>query len=209
MTTIATNQPGPLDVAVLAAMPLAAVPLDGRFVALGTGRRLLAARDGFYIEAANASLYVRWRIAACVTPWGPITDAIRLRHGPIPLSFAQQLGKAAREAHPREMAALVLAESDGAYSLRFPPSQATGASVSYSDADYAEDALVIDAHSHGQFPAIFSRMDDDSDRSRFGPHLSVVFGRCNPGGQIEYAVRLCVGDYLLPIPDATFEELFA
>ncbi|MEY2117291.1 PRTRC system protein A [Rhodanobacter sp. FW106-PBR-R2A-1-13] len=209
MNLLATSAPGALDLAILAALPLVAVPVEGAFEPLTQGRRLLLARDGLYIEAANAGLYVRRRIVGCSAPWGQVSEAVILRQGAIPASVASELGRAARGAYPNEMAALVLATPDGGYAVHHPYADATGGSVSYADTGYDEDALVIDAHSHGEHPAYFSRMDDDSDRSRIGPHLSVVFGRCAPGGSIEVNARVCVGDYLLPMNRSEFEELFA
>ncbi|MBN8801458.1 MAG: hypothetical protein J0H05_07295 [Stenotrophomonas acidaminiphila] len=52
-------------------------------------------------------------------------------------------------------------------------------------------------------------MDDESDRSRCGPHVSMVFGHCIDRPSTKVAVRVCVGHYLIPLSDDLWTELFA
>lgn len=183
-------------------MPLSAVPVDGAFAPLSEpGRRVLAAADGIYVEARSLALYVRQRVAEIALPYGAILPALALLHGPIPRVVFRGLKELALSAHPNEMAALVLADPSchGAYRVTTPDGSASTGSVRYDDTGYDENLLVIDAHSHGFHRAIFSATDDRSDRSRLGPHISVVFGACQDETSYETAVRVCIGPYLIPI----------
>jgi len=74
--------------------------------------------------------------------------------------------------------------------------------VSYSDEAVDPNTLVLDMHSHGHFGAAFSRTDDESDCSRPGPHLSLVFGKCESRSTLRGALRLCIAPYLLALPMA-------
>jgi len=208
----ATDQPGPMDVATAAALPLVAMPLDGAFEPLPTpGRRLLVAHDGTYLEARSPALYVRVRLSEHDLPYGSIGPAITLSFGPIPRAIARQLKDMALAEHPNEMAALVVASdvTPGAYLLHQPVGRSTRGSVSYVDTGYDESLLVIDAHSHGHFGANFSSTDDCSDQSRIGPHVSLVFGHCATRAQCEISARVCVGRHLVPLSTACLEGLFA
>jgi len=210
MSMFATLMPGVMDMATQAAMPLLAMPLDGMFEPLARhGRRILAAQDGMYLEAFSDALYVRLRLSQHSLPYGNVSPEIVLANGPIPRELARQLKALSLEAHPNEMAALVLADAAGGYSILKPEGSATHGSVSYADTGYDESKLVIDAHSHGHFGPAFSPTDDDSDRSRIGPHISLVFGHCASREGCEIAVRVCVGRYLIPISNAVLEGLFA
>ena len=80
----------------------------------GAGRRLLVARDGIYIEAANDALYVRLRLVALHTPYGELTEAVALRGARMPRAFARTLKERSLASHPCEMAALIVAASRSA-----------------------------------------------------------------------------------------------
>jgi len=208
----ASLQPGPLDMATQAALPLLAVPLDSPFEELAApGRRILVAQDGLYLEARSPSMYVRVRLSEHQLPYGRIGDRINLASGPIPRAIARQLKDLALTAHPKEMAALVLScsASTGEYWVHQPCSTATGGSVSYLDRGYDESMLVLDVHSHGHYGACFSATDDLSDQSRIGPHISLVFGHCATREGCEISARVCIGSHLIPLSTSTLECLFA
>lgn len=211
MSMLATTDPGPLDRALLLGLPVVGMPLQGPFVPLTEGRRLLLANDGLYIEAASAALYVRLRVGAAFSPYGQTTEALDFRNGPIPRSIASVLARAARDAHPHEMAALIVADANagGGYRVLHPDASSSRGSVTYDDSGYEDALLVIDAHSHGAHDAFFSPTDDASDLSRMGPHISLVFGRCGPTDQLKLVARVCIGHYLVPIPVDSVEGLFA
>jgi PRTRC system protein A len=208
----ATEQTGPLDAAIAQMLPINAVPLEGTFSPLaGAGRRLLVARDGIYVEAANDALYVRLRLVALHTPYGELTEGVALRGAPMPRAFARTLMERSLASHPCEMAALIVADAGepAGYRLIEPEGQGHVGQVTYADHGYDDAKLVIDAHSHGPFPSIFSHTDNASDRSRGGPHLSVVFGHCGERASTTVAIRACVGNYLIPLDETHFSELFA
>jgi len=202
----------PLDAATEHAMPLRAVPIQGAFEPLDApGRRLLAARDGIYVEACSEALYIRVRCVAMHTPYGETSEALTLRGPRIPKALARNLMERSLAAHPREMAALIVADAADPSGYRLIEPEATGfvGRVTYADHGYDEARLVIDAHSHGPYPARFSGVDDESDRSRCGPHVSMVFGHCIDRPSTKVAVRVCVGHYLIPLSDDLWTELFA
>lgn len=211
MLAVACDAPAPLDLAAWAGMPLACVPLGAPFQPLTAGQRLLVARDGLYLEAASPALYVRLRLASAPTVWGSIEPAITLVNGRIPRSLMMDLCTLSLEAHPKEMAALVLADADapGGYRLHRPDGVGHVGAVTYDDTAYAEGSLVVDAHSHGPYPSVFSATDDVSDRSRLEPHLSLVFGACGDRETLSVAARVCVGDYLIRLTDDQMGALIA
>jgi PRTRC genetic system protein A len=211
MSLLATAEPGPLDRALQLGLPVVGMPLQGSFVPLTEGRRLLVGKDGLYIEAASPALYVRLRVAEAFSPYGAVSETLVLRHGPIARSIAAEIAHAARAAHPMEMAALIVAEAgaSGGYRLIRPDASSSPGSVTYDDGGYDDALLVIDAHSHGAHDAFFSATDDVSDLSRMGPHISVVFGHCGPRDQLTVVARVCIGHYLIPIPADSLEGCFA
>lgn len=208
MTTIASLLPTPLDRAIAAVLPVAVAPKGGELEPVRFGQRLLIASDGIYIEAAHPALYVRQRVSAGTFPYGSTDECVTLPAGPIPRDLYDQLVAAALGAHPHEMAALVVLSADG-YVLHRPKAVATAGSVRYDDHGYGDCPLVIDAHSHGHHAGYFSRTDDESDRSRPGPHLSLVFGRCAARATVEVCLRACVAGYLISLTPSTLRSLFA
>lgn len=195
-----------LDSALLSASPVAVVPGHSPFVPLDSpGRRILLARDGVYLEARSAVLWCRFRLASCALPFGPLTalngstTALALIGGPLGRSVFDRLATLAEMAHPNEMAALVVREDDGSDRIHVPAQTGRLGAVSYNDADTTESRLLLDVHSHGPFPASFSATDNASDRSRIGPHISLLFGHCESGATLRFAARLCVGSHLIAL----------
>lgn len=211
MTALACAAPEPIDLAAWAGLPVACVPLGGVFEPVTAGQRLLVAGNGLFIEAASPALYARLQLADATTPWGASHETLELRHGLIPRALARQLSRMAMEAHPKEMAALIVADADteSRYRLLIPEGAGGVGHITYGDTDYAEGALVIDAHSHGPYPAQFSATDDHSDRSRLEPHISLVFGSCATPMTLSFAARLCIGHYLIPLPNTLIQGCFA
>lgn len=189
-----------LDVVALATLPTAPVFHATENPPLAPGeRRLLVARDGAYLEARSDALHVCLRIAAFRTPYAAQDEFVRCVHGPIPRHVWAGLCEAALAASPTEMARLVVA-TEGGYTLVEPPVSSAGSGhVTFDESLIEEGSLVIDAHSHGNGRAFFSGQDDQSDLTRTGPHISVVFGRCGAADRLELAARVCVPPYLLPI----------
>lgn len=195
------------DAALQAAFPIVPVPRYGALPELASGaRRYLAAADGLYLEARGA-IDVCARVAATALPYGPIGDRppVALPYGPIPAAVVDEAVARAREASPHETALLVLAGADR-YELVVPTiTEATRGSVRYEEQGIDATRVVLDIHSHGRLPAYFSSTDDASDLSRIGPHVSLVFGRCE-GDELEAAVRICCGHHLLDWSYSEFSE---
>ena len=208
MTTVAALLPSSLDAAIAAMLPVAVAPKAVPFAPLTSGQRLVLAEDGVYLEAAHSALYARLRLVGGKFPYGALSESLSLPSGPIPRALYDQLLADSLEAYPNEMAALVIATPDG-YALHRPTAKATAGSVRYDDHGYGDHPLVIDAHSHGHHAAYFSRMDDESDRSRTGPYVSVVFGNCSSPERVNACLRVCVAGYLIPLPLPTLRSLFA
>ena len=211
LSSLVAGSASVLDSAMLAACPVAIVPgQPGDFVALiSPGRRVLLAHDGVYLEARSQVLSCRVRLAECDLPFGPLTQDVTLIDGrPIARSVFDQLTHMALHAHPNEMAALITRDESGADRLIVPNQTGTLGAVTYSDADVDESRLVSDAHSHGPFAAQFSGTDDQSDRSRIGPHVSLLFGNCHSREAVRIAARICVGSYLITLDQLALTSLF-
>ena len=194
----AAAQISALETATAAGLPVVLAPIDSPFEPLRDhGLRLVLASDGLYIEARSMRLYALRRIAACATPFGSVAPQLQLQAGPLPRSLLQTFSRMAESAHPRETAALAISRDGSGYELHVPPAHAHTGRVTYDDTGYADEHLVFDLHSHGPYAAVFSGTDDASDVSRGVPHISIVLGYCESASTMEYAVRLCLGPYLL------------
>lgn len=188
----------PRDTALQASLPVLCVPHDSGLPPLEAGqRRLLLASDGVYLQARSLVMLASVRIAQAELPYGPHAQAVVLTNGQIPAALISEAAQAARATPEKEIAAAVLWEQ-GAYRLVFPEViSADAGHVSYRD--QLDDAhLVLDLHSHGRGGAYFSPTDDESDRSRPGPYIAAVFGRCD--GQMEFVARLACAPHLVPLP---------
>jgi PRTRC genetic system protein A len=200
-----------LDSAMLTACPVAVVPgQPDDFVALASpGRRVLLAQDGVYLEARSGVLSCRVRLAACDLPFGATTQSVALVGGrPIERRVFDQLADMALRAHPNEMAAIITRDESGQDHIIVPRQTGSVGAVTYCDAEVDELQLVIDAHSHGPFKAAFSSTDDASDRSRIGPHVSLLFGTCESTASLRVSARLCVGSHLIDLDHAVLSSLF-
>lgn len=202
----------PADTVLFAATPLVPAPRFGTVDALPVGaKRILGAADGVYVEARTHAWDVCARIADCPLPYGPLLPRLRCPAGPIPAALVQEFIAVAC-AHPdREVAAaIVLAPDDSQFSLIWPEIESSSAGhVRYIDDAIDDDRLLLDLHSHAGHAAYFSRTDDASDRSRKGPYLAAVVGRCGEP-QPELAVRLVLSPYLIPLslPDLKRMQVF-
>lgn len=163
-------------------------------------RRLVLGAEGLFLQARSHALHVSVPLAAFPTPYAPVDAFVRGTHGPIPAHIWNGLVDAALDAHPKEMARLVVSGPDG-YHLIDPPVSSAGAGhVTFDESAIAEGSLLLDAHSHGAGRSYFSGTDDASDLSRPGLHLSCVFGRCGARDRVEVCLRLCAAPYLLNLP---------
>lgn len=202
----------PTDAALFAATPLLPAPRFGTLESLAAGsKRILGAADGVYVEARTHAWDVCARIAECPMPYGPLSARLRCPAGPIPSDLVREFIAVACANPDREVAAaIVLAAGNTRFDLIWPQIESSSSGhVRYIDADIDDDRLVLDLHSHAGHSAFFSTTDDLSDRSRKGPYLAAVVGRCN-APQPELAVRLVLSPYLIPlsIPDLKHMQVF-
>lgn len=208
-TGLATTEPSIRDLATAESMPICAVAADGPFCELAQfGRRLLVSGQGVLIEARSPGIHIVLPLVEGEVPaYGQVEPFIKLPSGPLPSAMWDRFIASAVAAHPKEMAALIVAGPEG-YEYREPDSSARTGSVTYDDTGYTDGTLVLDVHSHGPFHARFSSTDDASDRSRGGPHISIVFGECGRAKEMTFAARACIGNCLIPLSAEAVRGLF-
>lgn len=191
------------DAVVFSAAPALMAPRHGELDPIAIGaRRYLLADEGLFAEARSAVLSLRLPVIAAPAneplPFGPVWADASFAAGAIPGALLARCVERARAAAPFEWAGLIVVDECGSYELIEPSvTEATRASVSYSEIGIDTDRLVLDVHSHGDFGPAFSATDDVSDRSRPGPHLSLVIGRCR--ARPAFALRGCIGAHLVEL----------
>jgi PRTRC genetic system protein A len=196
----------PMDRVVLGQCPMVMAPIHGDLVGCEPGqRRLVAAEDGVWVEARTEGIHFRGRLACVPMPYGRIDGFCRLAGGMIPAAMREEIFSRARETAEEVACVVVWSRSARQYCLIWPDvGSASAGHITYSSwADTDDLSLVVDIHSHGFGAAYFSRIDDESDRGIYEPHLSVVLGRCDQP-EFEIATRFCVGHYLIDLPAPPF-----
>lgn len=190
----------PRDAILHAACPLVMAPTFGAFVPLqATGKRLVGAADGLYLEARSPALHWLLRLNAVPMPYGRLTPFLRLANGPVPMALLYRLADLAREASPNEIAFGIQTDGPG-YSLVVPEiDTASPVHVTYQDA-FDADRLVLDIHSHGEGAAFFSETDDASDLSRAGPYLAGVIAPRRTYASSGLTFRAVAAPYLIELP---------
>lgn len=131
----------------------------------------LVAANGLFIRAQNPLLKATVCIAdAHVRGLYPMRTMVELAHGKIPwhlynLTIAAFMADASKEQY------MAVVWEDG-YHLKFPPQEATGASVKYEKAPNT----VLEFHSHAHMSSFFSGTDNGDEQ---GLGIYVVVGRLN------------------------------
>lgn len=135
----------------------------------GSHYNYITAANGLFISAGNEHLQATVRIArANVRGLAPLEPRIVLLHGKIPAPiFADSLRQMGLSMS-RELYLAVVWEN-GAYSLRVPDQEASGAHVTYQQLPNK----VLDLHSHPTFSGRFSGVDN---RDEVGFQLYGVIG---------------------------------
>lgn len=197
------------DAILYSACPLMPAPTLGSFVPLvEPGKRLIAARDGLYLEARSLALHLCVRVSVVPMPYGPIEPFVRLLSGPIPREVLETIRVASLSASPTEVAFAVLADMDGYRVVELEALSASASHVRYAEVDGPE-RLVLDMHSHGEHGAYFSGTDDDSDLSRQGPYIAgVIAPRAQPG-MTRTAWRAVCPPYLVDLDLELLRGVFA
>lgn len=200
----------PIDKVLQETTPTVMVPLHGDFEPLTrSGHRFLVAQDGLWIEVARPWLYARFRLAEQHTvsmPYGAVSQDFQLRSGPIPIDLMKGFVQQARDACPLETAAwIVWNETRRSYRLlELDSCDASRASVTFDRPRLGQDEhLVVDLHSHGLFPAGFSRTDDADDCGE--AKIAVVVGHCN-SDRTSLAMRLCLNGKFIALSTVSAEE---
>jgi PRTRC genetic system protein A len=197
-----------LDVALLKAAPIAAVPAHSAFHPLqDAGHRFLLAADGLYLEVRRPWLHFIHRLAEHTSvriPYGLLANKVELAFGQLGTALEQmrEFAVHAMEAAPLESAASLIWNSNlKQWSIKLPKviGEATASSIRYEQVELAEDgseSVAIDLHSHGHGPAFFSETDDGDDAGTV--KIAGVFGNLDQN-MPTVAFRLCVLGLYLPI----------
>ena len=204
-------QNDPRDCVLHAACPMVMAPTLGTFMPLeGPGKRLIAARDGIYLEARSEVLHWLLKVSSLPMPYGVVSPFLTLLHGPMPLKHLYAMADQALDVSPAEIAFAVQHRGAG-YELLLPASTSASRShVTYNDT-FHPGRLVLDLHSHGEGNAYFSGTDDTSDASRTEIYIAAVIAPRTTYSKTRLAWRAVCAPYLIPLDDDTnlVKELFA
>lgn len=198
-----------MDIALLAAAPVAAVPRYAPFHPLQeSGHRFLLAADGLYLEVRRPWLHYIHQLAkhtAVAIPFGEITKKCELDFGSIGSALPQMkefAAKAKADAPLEAAASLLWNHAEKSWRIEYPKiiGEATPGSIQYEQVVLGEDeSLAIDLHSHGHLGAFFSETDNADDRGSV--KIAGVLGDLDKA-QPTVAFRMCVlGLYIeIPVP---------
>jgi PRTRC genetic system protein A len=170
------------------------VARDGVPFRKGLAFDYVLAGDGIYLAASNDDLDVRVPIAACDVRGLPLVyPACNLRHGRLPQWIWDGIVWAAHAGYMagREVLLVVTYDPSRGHRLTVPPQVSGPVSVIYRPPANA----VLEIHSHGSHPAVFSATDN---RDEQGLRIYGVVGRL---GTDQPTVSLRVGayGYFLPV----------
>nr|WP_314540050.1 PRTRC system protein A [uncultured Massilia sp.] len=195
-----------MDMALLAAAPVAAVPRYAPFHALQeSGHRFLLAEDGLYLEVRRPWLHHIQQLckhAAVAIPYGRIEAKCELDFGRISTALPQMkefAAKAKADAPIEAAASLLWNHKEKAWRIVYPEivGKATPGSIKYQQVLLSEDeSLAIDLHSHGHLAAFFSDTDDADDRGSV--KIAAVFGDLDKDTPT-VAFRMCVLGLYVPM----------
>lgn len=191
-----------MDEAILNAFPLLAMPRSGALpAATQSGMRYLVGNNGLWREVNLPWIRLVSPIVTCGygirPPYGEVQNICEIRCSPVPLDLVQRFGREAREATPTEIAAaLIWNEADDSWRYARRNARTSSESHIVYDEVRLEDGehLVVDMHSHGSFPAFFSKEDDRDDNGTM--RFSLVLGSLGTA-KVTSAMRLCMAGLLL------------
>jgi PRTRC genetic system protein A len=203
-----------MDMALLAAAPVAAVPRHAPFHALQeNGHRFLLAEDGLYLEVRRPWIHYIHQLAAqgaVAIPYGAIQSKCELDFGTIGSALAQmrEFAAKARADAPIEAAASLLWDHrERSWRIEYPDiiGEASESRIKFREVKPGPDeSVAIDLHSHGYAGAYFSPTDDEDDRGAV--KISAVFGSLDTATPT-VAFRLCVLGLYIPI-NVPAEKIF-
>jgi len=196
-----------LDMALLAAAPIAAVPRHAPFHPLQeNGHRFLLAADGLHLEVRRPWLHFIHRLAeqtAVAIPYGEVEKTCLLDFKSIGSALPQmkEFATKARADAPIEAAASLLwNHRERTWRIAYPEiiGEASASMIQYAQVEVGPDeSLALDIHSHGHAGAFFSDTDDTDDRGAV--KISAVFGNLD-SDKPTCAFRLSVLGLYIPIP---------
>ena len=171
------------------------VARDGVPTRQGLAFDYLLAGDGVYLVAGNDALDVRVPIAGCSVRGLPLVyPSCTLKHGRLPqwiwdaIVWAVHVGFM----NGREVLLAVTFDPSIGYRLTIPPQVAGPERVVYRP----PTAAVLELHSHGRHPAMFSSTDN---RDEQGLRLYGVIGSLDTD-RPEVALRVGAYGHFLPVP---------
>lgn len=195
-----------MDMALLAAAPVAAVPRYAPFHPLQeSGHRFLLAEDGLYLEVRRPWLHHIQQLTKHTTvaiPYGKLEAKCELDFGRIGTALPQMkefATKAKADAPIEAAASLLWNHKEKSWRIVYPEivGKATAGSIKYQQVLLSEDeSLAIDLHSHGHLGAFFSATDDEDDRGAV--KIAAVFGDLDKD-KPTVAFRMCVLGLYIPM----------
>lgn len=185
-----------MDKAIQEAFPLVAMPRHSELEATENyGMRYIVGSNGIHREVTLPWVRMVHRMESVGLrnhlPYGEVKPLIELAFTAIPAEMFAQIRAAARQAHPNEVAgALIWNEVSGQWRHELRQSTSVGAAhVDYKEVTLGRDEhLVVDWHSHGDFDAGFSVIDNNDDLGAM--RFSLVIGKVMGGMNV--AMRLCM-----------------
>lgn len=158
------------------------------------GRRYIAAREGWFLEARSSAIHARVLVARAPgpLPYGGCVECLDFPFGLVPMEMIDTMRIAATNACPNEWAVGVLCDPEGGgYRVVTPEIESVSHShIHYRHHDVYSDDLFLDIHSHGHGPAFFSQVDDASDVH--GIYISSALGHCESSSSMTAVSRLVV-----------------
>lgn len=202
----------PLDRVLQSACPTVAMPRFGSLPPLAGGQRLVLGANGVFVQLVTPWLDCCLRAGSLEpgvrVPYGSLEEHIRVAFGAVPTSLVNEFLTVARASLPFEVAAgIVYNRSDKTLTLRVHGSDvASRTAVQYRIAALAAgELLVVDLHSHGALPALWSAVDDADDQ---GIRICAVLGNVDrdiPSARYRLALngmfRTLAGPWSTPTPE--------
>ncbi|QUN31833.1 PRTRC system protein A (plasmid) [Cupriavidus sp. KK10] len=194
----------PMDITLQQSFPTVMVPRFGDLAPLETtGERLLIAANGVFLEVSRPWLRLVRRVAQfdvkTAVPYGVAAETTDLRCGKLPAQLIGQFAEMARAAMPNETGGWIVWNlPTGAFRL----APVTILSHGRGHLQYERPALVdgevvvVDCHSHGNFPAYFSSTDNEDDQHDV--KFAFVMGNCLAATP-SLCLRLCAKGIFEPV----------
>ncbi len=158
--------------------------------AQGIGYDYVLGSGGLHVQSESADLTARVLIAPCeVRGLAPVEEKVELVHGPIPARLFEAGLRWFLDA-PRTERFFAVRWDGVAYRLAVPPQNGTASSLEYEPLP----GVAAEFHSHGTFPAFFSKTDDEDEQ---GFRIYGVAGRLD-AAEPELSLRVGVYGHFAP-----------